>query len=568
MKAFKSRTITMEDLHDAHNKVVERLYKAHDTIKKLRAELQEGKKKAVDKTLFREMFKPSERRTIGRYLLVCEEMQATEIHARIGISKKTLADIRKEVNGINNMEVEDEEDDNNVLDEEEYDDDEHLEDECFDYDGEEELDNLILHGNSVGIDIVIEVKNFIEKKADQWPLKMRTKSHYLHSENSVKSLHAEFVEQFYMLSYTCFLRIFKTYCSHVQILSKGTEFCPKCYYYRGKPMDLIEPGHVLTIFERYKNHLLEASEAKQNYYSCQKLKKSNALVISFDFKSKINLPCVLNKLSSTNYDTKNTMEFFGIVPENRNMIPHFYVFDSFITAKKVDLIGSALIQFLDEFIKGFDMLYLFCDNTVSQNKNRFIVALLELARQRYGLSECRLNFMAVGHTHMKVDMCFGRVQKCLSRHNLHTPNDIVRAINGSNIGRCTYIECPIDMSILRSVTATTGITNVQTIIVNADGVFTSTKMLGHKTKKEETEQQQWNTKIVSVAKFNKHIADPSSRVKSKTLTKKEASEFLDSLHTYSTIKEDDLMFYKKKVVQSCKEMTEEDQKVKKKLAKK
>ena len=295
-------------------------------------------------------------------------------------------------------------------------------------------------------------------------------------------------------------------------------------------------------------------------------------MVSFDFKSNINLPCVTTKLASTNYDDKMTTHFFGIVPENRLLCANYYVFDELCEQKKVDMIASALIMFLDANIAGFDMLYLFCDNTVSQNKNRFIVALLCMMRLRYNLIEIRLNFMVVGHTHMKVDMCFGRVQKCLKMKNLFTSYDIVAAINGNGkLGKCYYVERTLRLhDLFDAVPPATGITAYyHTIKINGSGVYASIKTLGQRRADEQVDRKYWDVKLPSLQAFNKFIGDPLSLNPRKTFKNADVQKTKRAYERYANVTDDALRFITTKM-STCTTKDEEEMKkeAKKKAGKK
>ena len=398
------------------------------------------------------------------------------------------------------------------------------------------------------------IVDFVEEKADIWPLKQKKFTHYLHSDCSIKSLYDEFSKKEVLdITYNCFRCIFKKYCSHVEILKKGTEFCPVCYHFQNRNSAEIEDGHELTNFERYEQHLQEARDAKLNYAQCQKLRKNNALVVSFDFKSSILLPCPLRKLASTNYNKKLKIDFFGIVPENRKMKPEYFLFDSLSEAKKFDMIATSLILFCDRNLKCYDMLYIFCDNTVSQNKNRYIIALLGILRLKYNLSEIRLNFLVVGHTHMKADQCFGKVQKCLGMIDLFVPQHIAEIINRSHeVGNCYYVENVMNFSkFFINSEETKGITKVQTIVINYAGVYTSDVTLGQKKCNEKTKRKYWNINLPPLKEFNNFINSGDNFVKMKALSKKEIQEYVVSIPCFEGISNSDLNFYSLKLLQCC-----------------
>lgn len=65
-----------------------------------------------------------------------------------------------------------------------------------------------------------------------------------------------------------------------------------------------------------------------------------------------------------------------------------------------------LMELVGRFGEPLKDVYIQVDNTVSENKNNILMALLALMVARGVMETATIFFMEVGHTHIKIDQSF------------------------------------------------------------------------------------------------------------------------------------------------------------------
>jgi len=295
-----------------------------------------------------------------------------------------------------------------------------------------------------------------------------------------------------------FYNIFGKYLSHVDIPTATTEFCSRCAFYKAINLDNIDPNTKTTYREQFSLHLERAHNAMLIYNNLKYHRDNEEIVISFDFKSSILLPCIKNPVSNTNYSDKIKIEVFGIIINNRSILPHVYLFEGFDQVSKKEMIMHALSDFVVLLKKThhFTRLICFADNAAAQNKNQYMIYYLECIRQSFELLSIRYSFMEVGHTHNKVDMFFGQMASILRQCDLYQINDIQSAVhNTSNFAVCRVVKNQYDFSnIVRRAVRIKNISRIQTFTLENGYVWGSEIMLG---------QRKLNEPMSELLKFEK-----------------------------------------------------------------
>jgi len=241
----------------------------------------------------------------------------------------------------------------------------------------------------------------------------------------------------------------------------------------------------------FHEHLDSAKQCQDKFYqNLAKYRSNDEVVVTFDFKSSINIPCVQRPLATSNYSQKMKIEVLGIVVHNRSIKTQFYLFEEFDKVTKKEMIAHAICDFVQSSKFNFSKIMFFADNTVSQNKNQYIITLFEYIRQSINLESIRFNFMEVGHTYSDVDMNFGKLAAVLKQIDiLYTPEDIQKAVQRSGFAECHIIsnQNNFDKLFLHS-RPVPGITMYQTFIFEDGVLYGSKKMLGRRRKNEQRER--------------------------------------------------------------------------------
>lgn len=73
------------------------------------------------------------------------------------------------------------------------------------------------------------------------------------------------------------------------------------------------------------------------------------------------------------------------------------------------------------------ILYLQLDNTVKDNKNKFVMAFCSLLTSRRVFKEVAVGFLTVGHTHEDIDGCFSYLSRRLWKNNIYDFADLMKS---------------------------------------------------------------------------------------------------------------------------------------------
>nr|XP_006815072.1 PREDICTED: uncharacterized protein LOC102804474 [Saccoglossus kowalevskii] len=92
------------------------------------------------------------------------------------------------------------------------------------------------------------------------------------------------------------------------------------------------------------------------------------------------------------------------------------------------------------------VLYLQLDNCFRENKNRFLLSLMELMVEINVFEEIFVSFLPVGHTHENVDQMFSKISTKLGHRNTYTIDDLEETVTASYtppIKSCGLLKKPL-----------------------------------------------------------------------------------------------------------------------------
>jgi hypothetical protein len=236
------------------------------------------------------------------------------------------------------------------------------------------------------------------------------------------------------VSYSYFLRVWKSCVPYVQFQPSGTDYCNECArLLRDRPPGFEkelcahrEEANLERLF--YKESLLEARKLYDADESC--------LHVSFDFAQAVRLPHEKLQPQKAYYTSGLKVDMFGIVCET--IAEHcIYLINEAEHPGKYCKGSMHVISFIDNFIASMSpkvsTLLLHADNCVAQNKNKYVLSyfymMVLLGRFQY----VRLMFMLPGHTKFSVDGIFGVVKKRYFRENsVFTPAEFEKVVLDSS----------------------------------------------------------------------------------------------------------------------------------------
>ena len=214
------------------------------------------------------------------------------------------------------------------------------------------------------------------------------------------------------VSYSYFLRVWKSCVPNVQFLPSGTDYCNECArLLRDRPggfeEELRAHRHAAFMERRYyKESLIEADTSFKRDGSC--------LHISFDFAQAVRLPHEKLQAQAEYYSSGLKVDMFGIVCETTKDYTVYLTTEGEHPGKCCK--GSMhVLSFLDDYIsrlpEGVSHLLIHADNCVSQNKNKFLLSYFYLLVLCGRFTTIRFMFMLPGHTKFSVDGIFGVIKR-------------------------------------------------------------------------------------------------------------------------------------------------------------
>ena len=489
-----------------------------------------------------------DKRLVLMALLMFEDKRYDELERKYGYSSRSISLMKRAINEGTPMELVD-----NTVEKK-----------------SEDENDIRVHGNSVAQDIIDQIIQFVEQKCETYPLRRRGKTHFVRGINaSIISLYNDYSEHSMQLdqqiSLPTFYRLFNTRMKHVEIPKSATEFCSSCAFYKAINLDDIEPTSMKTYRTLYNEHMTAANNAWEIYKSMTFYRKGGEHVIAFDFKNAINLPKTRIHMSASNFADKLKVEVFAVVSLNRSIkIQLLYLFNNYSRSTKKDLIAHSLGHYSIMISKNKPKrLTVFADNAASQNKNKFILYLMESVRQSIFLECIRYNFLEVGHTHNDVDLFFGQLTRVLLEIDIFCPNDIVNAVHNSGIAECHYYIHQVKnfSELFIMAEKIQDISTIQTFVLENNTLYGSEIMLGPKREGE---------KLKKLLKFNnfseklkiQQIMNSPNVLEYKELDQKEIKAFADTTIMFPSMPKKSLEFFS----QTFTEITKNPQLVQKQFA--
>ncbi|XP_006815072.2 uncharacterized protein LOC102804474 [Saccoglossus kowalevskii] len=280
---------------------------------------------------------------------------------------------------------------------------------------------------------------------------------------SKTSLHARMRNEFLargisengIICYDHFTRVWKMHLPEFKICKKsGFAKCTICTNLK----ELYEKA--TTNFEREKiNGLLKLhmdqveKERKRYHYHREKAEKEPeellTIIIDGMDQNKTDLPHLMTEDKATSNLLKLRTHITGSIVHTGvtsgkipfahidvNQIPH----DSNLT---MNILLDVLSEVKTHLAK---VLYLQLDNCFRENKNRFLLSLMELMVEINVFEEIFVSFLPVGHTHENVDQMFSKISTKLGHRNTYTIDDLEETVTASYtppIKSCGLLKKPL-----------------------------------------------------------------------------------------------------------------------------
>lgn len=243
---------------------------------------------------------------------------------------------------------------------------------------------------------------------------------------------------------TTFSKIWKQYCPYIVIMKPADDLCGTC---RTNQLEINRCSNVnaeakLLKLNAATEHLTNAQKQREYYNSWRKLAentktynvggvKKTFAVISFDFAENLNCPFQAQQIGPIYFKTPRKCGLFGVHNEATHHQTHYLIDEADNIGKGANTTISLLHHYL-ESKENVDILVLFADNCVGQNKNNAALQYL-LWRVMTGKNEKILyNFLVSGHTKFSPDRGFGMLKKKYATSTIDSLHDLAVCVNSSS----------------------------------------------------------------------------------------------------------------------------------------
>lgn len=315
------------------------------------------------------------------------------------------------------------------------------------------------------------LKRHFETNADKSPTKEGVLSMPLNV--TVSSLHLEFKAAMQaknfrpILSSSCMSRIISSHFSHVRFpkdTALGT--CDECATFRADLLktSLSQQRREALQAELYQ-HRANAAQERLQYAERQELakpKNPDVLSCAFDGAAAVSFPCTW---PPSKQEARHNMQvpLYGLKWHNWSRpvlafsppaFTHNVNFVITFFANELAKLFEAAKKNPNLYGKDFNprTLYIQCDNTTRENKNKYLFHFLALLVKNKYFDTIELNMLPVGHTHIDIDGIFGmlRTGRKVVENNCFTLPEYMASISDPK-KRVTPLVAKEDVGVLGGV---------------------------------------------------------------------------------------------------------------------
>ena len=178
-----------------------------------------------------------------------------------------------------------------------------------------------------------------------------------------------------------------------------------------------------SLEEEYRQHIIrknEAREEKDRDKIVARQKGSSVHCVTMDLQSVLSTPC--GNVSALYYTRKMSVYNFTVYNQ-ANSEGYCMIWDETKGKRGSAEIGSLLLRYLREYVTpDIKHVIITSDSTVSQNRNKYITALLFIAVQCLpGIETIEQKFLETGHTEMEVDSMHSTIDSQRKHLKVNSP---------------------------------------------------------------------------------------------------------------------------------------------------
>lgn len=205
---------------------------------------------------------------------------------------------------------------------------------------------------------------------------------------------------------------------YIKFVKPKKDMCSQCLNWNNKSAAEKEEAEALEIFNRHIQNKKTGHELKVAD-SLRPKTEPNVCVISMDFQQILECP----KGANSEYYYKSKLKCYNFSTfEHHSKQGTCFVWDQTIAAKGATEVSSCISKLIEELSqRGVKELVIWSDNCWSQNKNRLLFSLYNMASVKWDMKITH-RFLEKGHTHMEVDSMHALIERSCKGVEVYTPS--------------------------------------------------------------------------------------------------------------------------------------------------
>lgn len=231
------------------------------------------------------------------------------------------------------------------------------------------------------------------------------------------------------VSFNYFCEVWKMHFPHCKIMTKRTDFCKLCVFYRTLAKDS-GPEYKIHI-EHARQERVHLKQTIGNTVEKRLANNMSHIHLSFDFAEAIRLPVFIDQPGDSYFTSGFKCGLFGICNNTVGMMDTYILPEGKTPNVNANTTISLLHHYLERHnVRSLETLDLMADNCTGQNKNAAVMQYL-LWRVASGLGprQINLHFLVPGHTKMRNDAYFGLIKRNLKKRQAFSYEQMCEVVN-------------------------------------------------------------------------------------------------------------------------------------------
>lgn len=251
-------------------------------------------------------------------------------------------------------------------------------------------------------------------------------------------------EDYRILAYRSFYRIWKEVAPHIRFMTQASDLCDKCEQLRAKIRVTNDIENKQKLQAEYDLHRAAATVERQYYnenINISKQPMSNVIHICYDWAQNVPIPHLPRQPGGLFFRSLFNVHVFGVANTSLMTQRNYLIGEHQLpmkTPKGANTTLNLVYNSLLNWNPTQTYLKITCDNCGGQNKNNLTLWFYSWLTTIKFFDIIELNFMIPGHTKFICDSYFGIIKSQYHKHNVMSMDHVETIVNrskkdGSNV---------------------------------------------------------------------------------------------------------------------------------------